>query len=140
MIYWHNTRTACGAWSMQLSGVRLSVRLSVPSGRHTPLLQVCCCGPGGQDTSKDCCSGGGRIRAVPRCQRTYPAERRLVSTSSSRALDPRNHNSVEKLSNKILTCPNHILRTLLHSFGLLHKIAVLEIDLTIDSYLTAFLE
>jgi len=44
--------------------------------------------------------------------------------------------SDEKSLKKILTCPNHILRTLLH---LLHKITVLEIDLTIDSYLTAFL-
>jgi len=35
-----------------------------------------------------------------------------------------------KLFNKILTCPNHLLL----------KITVLEIDLTIDSYLAAFLE
>jgi len=32
------------------------------------LLQVCCCGPGGQDI--DCCSSGMRMRAVPRCWRT----------------------------------------------------------------------
>jgi len=44
--------------------------------------------------------------------------------------------SDEKLFSKILTCPNHILRTLLH---LLHKNTVLETDLTLDSYLTAFL-
>ena len=45
----------------------------------------------------------------------------------------------EKLLNKILTCPNHILYG--HScHHLLLKITVLEIDLTIDSYLTAFLE
>ena len=47
--------------------------------------------------------------------------------------------SDEKLFNKILTCPNHILRTLLPP-PILHKITVLEIDLTIDSYLTAYLE
>ena len=48
--------------------------------------------------------------------------------------------SEEKLFKKNLTCPNHILRTLLpppteHFFP-----TVLEIDLTIDSYVTAFLE
>jgi len=44
--------------------------------------------------------------------------------------------SDEKLFYKILTCPNHG-----HScHHLLHKITVLEIDLTIDSYLTAFLD
>ena len=43
--------------------------------------------------------------------------------------------------NKNLTYPNHILRTLLPSTShLLHKITVLEIDLTTDSYLTAYLE
>ena len=35
-----------------------------------PLLQVCCCGPGRQEISIDCSSSGGRMRAVPRCQRT----------------------------------------------------------------------
>jgi len=36
-------RTACGAGSMKRSGVRPSVRPSVPSlGRHTPLRRVCC--------------------------------------------------------------------------------------------------
>jgi len=44
--------------------------------------------------------------------------------------------SDEKLFYKILTCPNNG-----HScHHLLHKITVLEIDLTIDSYLTAFLD
>jgi len=60
---------------MQLFGVRLSVCpsvcVSVPSDICTPLLQICCCGPGGQELSIDCCSSGGRMRAVPRCQRTY---------------------------------------------------------------------
>jgi len=55
---------------MQLSGVRPSVCLSVPSGCHTTLLQVCCCSPAaGRDI--DCCSSGGRMRAVPRCHRGY---------------------------------------------------------------------
>ena len=43
----------CAAESMQLSGVRLSVRLSVPSGRRTPLQSmtallisaICCSAP-----------------------------------------------------------------------------------------------
>ena len=31
---------------------------------------ACCCGPGGgQEISIDCCSSGGRMRAVARCQR-----------------------------------------------------------------------
>jgi len=34
---------------------RPSACLSVPSGRRTPLLQVCCCGPGQQEMSIDCC-------------------------------------------------------------------------------------
>jgi len=46
--------------------------------------------------------------------------------------------SDEKLSNKILTCPNHILRTLLPPPTAQNY--SLEIDLTIDSYLTAYLE
>ena len=36
-----------------------------------PLLQVCCCGPGGHEISIDCCSSGGRMPAVSRYQRTY---------------------------------------------------------------------
>jgi len=37
-----------------------SVSLSVPLGRRTPLLRVCCCGPGGQEISVDCCTAGGQ--------------------------------------------------------------------------------
>jgi len=49
--------------------------------------------------------------------------------------------SDEKLLNKILTSPNHILPSYGHScHHLLHKITVLEINLTMDSYLTAYLE
>ena len=53
----------CSCWA--------SVRLSVCSiGRRTPpLLQVCCCGPGGLEITIDCCSSDRRMRAVPR-QRT----------------------------------------------------------------------
>ena len=37
---------------MQLSDVRPSVLLSVcPIRRRTPLLRVCCCGPGDQEVS-----------------------------------------------------------------------------------------
>ena len=46
--------------------------------------------------------------------------------------------SDEKLFNKILTCPNRILQTLLPPPTVQNT--VLEIDLTIDSYLTACLE
>jgi len=52
-----------GAGSRQLSGVRLSVCPSVPSGRLTPLLRVCCCGPSGQ-MSIDCCTAGRRSAAA----------------------------------------------------------------------------
>jgi len=45
--------------------------------------------------------------------------------------------SDEKLFNKMLTCPNHILYG--HScHQLLHEITVLKTDLTIDSYLPHF--
>jgi len=36
------------------------VRPSVPSGRRTPMLRVCCCGPGVQQISIDCCSAGAQ--------------------------------------------------------------------------------
>jgi len=49
-----------GAGYMQLSGVRPSVCLSVPSDRRTLQLRVCCCGPGGQEISIDCCTAGGQ--------------------------------------------------------------------------------
>jgi len=48
--------------SVRLS-VSLSVYLSVSSGRHTPLLRVCCCGPGGQEISTDCCTAGAQPNA-----------------------------------------------------------------------------
>jgi len=47
------------AESMQLTGVRPSVCLS-----RMPLLQVCCCGPGGQEISIDCCSCRGQWHVV----------------------------------------------------------------------------
>jgi len=63
---------------MQLSGVHPSVRSSVPYGRRSPRLRVCCCGPGGQEISIHCCTAGaqqqpqrsGVMRAVPRYQLT----------------------------------------------------------------------
>jgi len=48
---------------MILSSVRLSVRPSRTSfSRPTPLRRVCCCGPGGQEISIDCCTAGARQR------------------------------------------------------------------------------
>jgi len=42
----------------------LSVCLSVPSFvRRTPLLRVCCCAPGGQEKSIDCCTAGAAANA-----------------------------------------------------------------------------
>jgi len=60
-------RIVCGAGSVQLSGVRLSVRPSacpsvcpsLPSGGRTPLLRVCCREPGDQKIPIDCCTAGG---------------------------------------------------------------------------------
>jgi len=61
----------CRPGSIKWHGVRPSVCLSQhgPTAAN-PLLQVCCCEPGGQAISIDCCSSGGQMRAVPRCQRT----------------------------------------------------------------------
>jgi len=47
------------------------------------LLQVCCCGPDGQEISINCCSSGGRMRAVPLCQHTYVVEHRAVAVAES---------------------------------------------------------
>jgi len=83
-------RRMCAAGSEQLSGVRLSV----PSGRCTPLPRICCRGPGGHEISIDCCTASGpavssrcaaaacgsRMRAVPRCQLTQEAEHRLAGS------------------------------------------------------------
>jgi len=82
--YWHCPHIGYARSKVYASVGRLSARLSVvcclsvPSGRRTP-LRVCCCGPGGQEISIDCCTGRGRQpavaalqhgaqRAVPRCQ------------------------------------------------------------------------
>ena len=65
---WHCLHSMQSRVDMKLSGVRLSVRLSVrpsvPSfGRRTPLRRVCCCEPGGQEhttcISIDCCTAAG---------------------------------------------------------------------------------
>jgi len=65
---------------MKLSGVRPSVGLSVRPITRPPLQWVCCCGPGGQETSIDCCTTGAQqqMRAVPRRQLTSEAELRFV--------------------------------------------------------------
>ena len=71
-VYWHSMR------SRVCETVRCpSVCLSFCLSRHGPtaantLMQVCCCGPGGQRywpiAAAAAC--GGWMRAVPRCQRT----------------------------------------------------------------------
>ena len=90
MFYWHSPRILCGAGSTKRYGVRPSVRPSLRlsvclSTAANPLLLVCCCGPGRQGISIDCRSSGVRMRAVPRCQRTYIAELRLVLRPRPRA-------------------------------------------------------
>jgi len=39
---------------------RPSVRSSVPSGRRSPWLRVCCCGPGGQEILIHYCTAGAQ--------------------------------------------------------------------------------
>ena len=56
-------RVVCGAVSMQLSGVCLSVCLSHPASAAGLLLWA-----GGQQISIDCYSSSRRMRVVPRCQ------------------------------------------------------------------------
>jgi len=38
----------------------LSVRVSVPFVRSTPLLRVCCCGPSESEMLIDCCTAGAQ--------------------------------------------------------------------------------
>ena len=45
----------------------LSVCLSVPFALRAPLLRVCCCGPGEQEISIDCCTAGGPAVSSSRC-------------------------------------------------------------------------
>jgi len=40
---------------------------------HTPMQQICCCGPGGQEISIDCCTAGAE-QQMSRCQLTYEGE------------------------------------------------------------------
>ena len=79
----------CRVGSMKRYGVHPSVRLSFcssvylsqrgPTSAHS-LLQVCCCRPSRQEISIDCCGSGsgGRMCAVPRCQRAYVDKHRFV--------------------------------------------------------------
>ena len=74
-------RIVCRAGFMKWHGVLCMSSMCPQQQTCTeanPLLQVCCCGLGGQDISIDCCSSGGQMRAVSRCQRTWVAEHRLV--------------------------------------------------------------
>ena len=55
-------RIVCEPAFTKRYGVRPSVCPSmahIPAAANPP-LQVCCCGPGGQETSNDCCSSGVR--------------------------------------------------------------------------------
>jgi len=54
----------CGAGSMKWYSVHPSVCPSIWSSHNgptaaNPLLQICCCGPGRQELSIDCCSSSG---------------------------------------------------------------------------------
>jgi len=55
-----SARTVCTAGSTKRHGVRPSVRLSVCPTAANPPLQICCCGPGGQEMPIDRCSSGVR--------------------------------------------------------------------------------
>jgi len=74
-------RMVCGAGSMQLSGVCLSVCLSVPFGSRVLLLRVCCRWPGGQEILIDCCTVGGWAVSSSRA-----AARRAAANAGSATL------------------------------------------------------
>jgi len=61
---------------MKRHGVCLSVCPSIWVTAANPLLQVCCCGPDGQEISIDCCSSG--VRRTDAGSATLSAEHRLV--------------------------------------------------------------
>jgi len=77
------------AGSMQLSGVRPSVCPSVPLACRAPLVRVCCCGPGRQDISIDCCTAGG-----PEVSSSRAAARRAAANAASATLSA-NRNAAE---------------------------------------------
>jgi len=78
----HCPHRICGAGSMQLSGVRpsvcLSVYTSVPPGCCTPLLWVCYCGSSGHEISIDCCTAGGQQQLYCSVTRSGKCEQCLV--------------------------------------------------------------
>ena len=61
----------------------MSVRMSVPFSRHTPLLRVCCCGPASRKYRSIAARRSAaaapqhgaqqQMRVVPRCQLTQEA-------------------------------------------------------------------
>ena len=67
--------TVCAAGSMQQSGVR-------PSVRRTPLLRVCCCGPGGQEISNGLLTDRWSAAAAPQ-RRPYAGSATLSATVGS---------------------------------------------------------
>jgi len=75
-------RIVCAAGSMQLSSVRPSVCPSVPPGRRTPLLRVCCRWLGGQGMSIDCYTSGGQLQQPRRGSRC--GERQCHTEAGSR--------------------------------------------------------
>ena len=80
IFYWHCPHSmrskvyeTVGRPSVRLSAC-LPVCLSVPScGRRTPLLRVCCCGPGGQEISITCCTTGAQQppRRSSKCEQCH---------------------------------------------------------------------
>lgn len=81
IMFWcclHSNESIAG--SMKLS----CIHPSVPSGRHTLLLGVCCCGTAGQEILIDCCMAGRQQQqsvnaGTATLAVTYIAEHRLVS-------------------------------------------------------------
>ena len=81
----------------------LSIRLSQhePTTAN-PLLQVCCCGPGGRRyeyrSIAAAAACGGRMRALSRCQRTWAAEHRFFYREKTRSLKEWDNRSLEHRS------------------------------------------
>jgi len=69
-------RIVWGAGSMKRYGVRLSVCPSMDAQQRTRSCRFAAVGPAGRRYRSIAAASacGGRMRAVPRCQRTYAAE------------------------------------------------------------------
>ena len=64
--YWHCPLPTQYAEQGLCNGM-WSIHLSVPFTHHTPMLQVCCCGPSKQETVIDCCLVLSSIHTKARC-------------------------------------------------------------------------